>query len=588
MQRQQAANKITYDTSNVVQGKLVQTVEVTGDIKPTGRIDLSFKAGGTLKAINTKVGDSVKQNQVLAELTDSDLQFAYQRSEAVLAAAQANLAARQAGETTQSIAMAQATVEQAQASYNKSLSDLDATKIQVQNDLQSAQVALDTAQNNLNNATPISDQNLKNAIENARVSLANALGPLSTALVDGDTVSGVDDTATNLMYKQYLGALSNGTLDQAKASYAVAKGLKNSAQASVDLISTASTKESVMNAADNLQRAIDAIQNYILDVKTVLANTITSTYFTNMDLAAKKTVIDVDYSAVAAQKTGVTGVHQAMDLAGLNNTSDKSKLQDAYNSAKIAFQNAQNNVQTKISAAQTSATIQKAALDSAKAALDLKKAPPRAVDIAALRAQVLDAQTAHDQAFSNLTDAEIIAPINGIVSEIIPDLGEQIIPNTPQIRLVSSSTYDIEARVPEADIAKIKIGQLAQITLDAYGDEVKFQGTVTSEDPDQTKIQDAIYYNISVTMDPAGRTVKPGMTANVTITTASLDNALIIPSRAIKTDITTNQKSVQILVNGQPVTKEITTGQKGDQGTVQVLSGLSGGDKVVMDQKIGP
>jgi hypothetical protein len=167
----------------------------------------------------------------------------------------------------------------------------------------------------------------------------------------------------------------------------------------------------------------------------------------------------------------------------------------------------------------------------------------------------------------------------------VSDIGEQITPNTPQIRMIGTTQYDIEAKVPEADIAKVVVGQPSEITLDAYGDDVKFTGTVTAENPDQTKVQDAIYYNIRVTIDPAGRDIKPGMTSNVTVTTGVADNALIIPLRAIKT--VGDKKTVRVLVNNQPQDKVITQGLKGDEGRVQILSGLNVGEQVILSEKTG-
>ncbi|MFA6503346.1 MAG: biotin/lipoyl-binding protein [Patescibacteria group bacterium] len=97
--RQQSASAITYETADVVQGDLLQTVEVTGDIKPAARIDLSFKSSGTLSRVNVKIGDQVKQGDVLAELEIQDLDFAYKRASAAVSIAQANLNARLAGES---------------------------------------------------------------------------------------------------------------------------------------------------------------------------------------------------------------------------------------------------------------------------------------------------------------------------------------------------------------------------------------------------------------------------------------------------------------------------------------------------------
>ena len=586
-QRQQAAGKITYETVPVERGILTQTVEVTGAIRPAARIDLAFEAGGTLKNVMVKVGDNVKKGDVLAELVDKDLSFSYRRAEAALAMAQANLKARLAGESDESIRVSAAQLEQAKAAYDKAVSDLAATKIQVQNDLNSAMIALNTAKNNLDNAGPISDQALINAVETSRLTLKNALGPMNTALVDGDAIVGVDDTATNQLYKQYLGALNDGSLEKAKNSYRTAKANKLAAEAMVNSITSGSSKQDIFDSADKMQIAIEFIQAFLLDVKAVLASTITSSSFSSTDLAGKKSTIDADYTSVSTQKNTVVSARQAVNVAELSKVSDRAKLEDAYKSAQVAYETAKTNIDLKIKSAQTAVDIQKAAVDSAQAALDLKKAGPRAVDVAGLRAQVQDAKVAYDQAAQNLTKIRITAPVDGTITDVVSDIGEQITPNTPQVRMIGTEQYDIEAQVPEADIAKIKVGQNAEITLDAYGDEVKFKGTVTAINPDQTKIQDAIYYNIRVQIDTAGKDIKPGMTSNVTIETGRVEDALLIPNRAIKTDSASDQKSVRMLINGKPETRNITVGLKGDEGKIQVISGLTRDDQVILSEKTG-
>ena len=575
-QNAQKAKQITYETAEVEQRRLLQTVEVTGEIKPAARIDLAFKTGGTLQKVYVKTGDQVKAGDVLAELEADDLYFAQQRAQAMVAMASANLNARLAGESEQSIKMAEAQLEQAEAAYDKSLSDLENTKVQVQNDLQSALIALETAKNNYDNSLPITDQSLKNAVESARVSLKTTVGPMNTALVDGDSVAGVDDTNSSKMYASALGILNEGSMTTAQNSYRKAKALKIEAEKAIELLSSDSSKQTVLDAADKTEAAIGAIQIFLLDVKTVLAASITTPEFSASALTAKKSAIDADYVQVSSQKSSVVAARQALDMAELNNTSDKTRLADALRAAEVAYDIAKTNVDLKI-----------AAVSSAQAALDLKVAGPRAVDVAPLRAQLQEANVSLAQAENNLNNVRILAPVDGTITDVISDVGEQITPNVAQIRMIGTEVYDIEAQVPEADIVKVQVGQEAEITLDSYGDEIKFKGVVTAENPDQTKVLDAIYYKIRVALEKTDRDIKPGMTANVIVTTNVADNAFVIPVRAVKTDAETGAKSVRILVDNQPETKQIELGLRGDEGRVQVLHGLSVGQAVILSEKIG-
>ncbi len=579
-------NAAVYELSPVVQQDLAQTVEVSGELKPATRIDLAFQGSGTVESINVKVGDTVKKGDLLAQLKNDDILFAAKNAQAALAIAQANLDARLAGETKQTIAIAETQVEQAQASYDKAVSDLASTQQTTADNLNSASIALETAKHNLDNSGATVSQNVTNAYDSARTSLLTALGPLQTGLTDGDNIIGVDNSAANQSYSNVLGFLDSSSMSNAKNAYADAKAAKLDAENDVRMLSFSSTKTDIQAAAAKVQTAISLVQTYLTDVQKVLAASITSSNLTASDLASKKVTIDSDRTSVSAQNSTVLTALQSVKGSELTQTQTVQQLQDAYNTAQSAYSVAKTNADTQVRGAKANVSIQKAALDAAKATLDLKKSPPRSVDVQSLRASILQASANVDKAQSDLKNIEIIAPEDGIISEIIPTIGEQVTMNTPQIRMITTQTFDIEASVPEADISKVAVGQSASITLDAYGDEVKFAGKVTAENPDQTKIQDAVYYVVHVEVDPSGHNIKPGMTANITIDTADRKNVLVMPLRGVLTT-SDGKKTVRVLINKVPVTREVTLGLHGDNGQVEVLSGVAAGEQVIVGQTGG-
>lgn len=573
-----------YESATAEKRDLAQTVEVTGEIKPAARIELAFKNSGTISKISVKVGDAVNKGDVLAELKADDVVFAERSAAAALSVADANLKAKLAGETVQSIRVAEAQVEQAQAAYAKSTADLESTKRTTQDDLKTAEIALQTAKNNLDNQNAIVNQNVQNAYDSARAQLLTALGPLSTGLSDGDQISGVDNTAANQSFVNVLGFLDSGSLDRSKSSYRIAKDAKAAAEKALNALNSSSTKEQIQAAAQLLQTAITQVQTYLTDVQKVLAASITSSTFTTTDLAAKKTTIDADRTSVSAQNTAVLTALQTIKNTELTKTQTVQQLTDAHQTALTAYDTAKTNVEVQVRTAETNVAIQLAALDSAKATLDLKRYGPRAVDLEPLRAAVQQAQVSHDKAVNDLQNVQIISAVTGTISEVLPDIGEQVVANAVAIRMVGTESYDIEAQVPEADITKVLVEQTAVITLDAYGDDVKFKGTVTAKDPAETRIQEAIYYKIRVQIEPGGKEVKPGMTANITVTTDQRAGVLVIPLRAVRTDADTQQKTVRVLLNGVPESRNVTLGLKGDEGRVEVVSGLSAGDAVIVGE----
>jgi len=576
------SNKPSVETVPVERRDLVQTVEVTGQLKPAARIELAFKQSGTIGKINVHVGDVVKVGDILAELKADDVLFAERTASAARSAAEANLAIKRAGETRESIRVAETSVEQAQASVAKAVTDLESTTRTTQENLKSAEIALQTAQNNLNTQNAVLTQNVQNTYDSSRTTLLTALGSLNTGLTDGDQISGVENTAANQNYVNLLGFLDAGSLDRAKASYRVAKETKFAADALVNALNGTSNKEEIQAAARKLQTAIALTQTYLTDIQRVLAASLTNASFTSVELAAKKTTIDADRTSVSTQSANVLGALQAIKNAELAKTQTSQALQDAERTARNAVDMARTNAEVQVRVAEKTIGIQKASLDAARAALDLKKSPPRDVDLAPLRAALQQATVAHEKAQNDLHNVQIVAAVSGTIAEVLPSVGEQIAQTTIAIRMIGTETYTIEAQVPEADISRIAVGQTAVITLDAYGDDVKLSGTVTAKHPAETRVQDAIYYKINVEIKPAGRDVKPGMTANVTIKTGERLNVLVIPLRAVRTRADGKHKTVRVLENGIVREQAVELGMKGDEGRVEIVNGLSAWQKVVV------
>ncbi|HYT40326.1 MAG TPA: hypothetical protein VEN99_12480, partial [Acidimicrobiia bacterium] len=88
-----------------------------------------------------------------------------------------------------------------------------------------------------------------------------------------------------------------------------------------------------------------------------------------------------------------------------------------------------------------------------------------------------------------------------------------------------------------------------------------------------------VTYNAIVSFDSVPAAVKPGMTANVSVITASRDGVVAVPSAAIST--TGGQSTVTVRNGNKDEIRSVETGLKGD-GTTEIASGLNDGDQVVM------
>jgi RND family efflux transporter MFP subunit len=158
-------------------------------------------------------------------------------------------------------------------------------------------------------------------------------------------------------------------------------------------------------------------------------------------------------------------------------------------------------------------------------------------------------------------------------------LGEIVAPNVSIVSIVSENKLEIEANVPEADIVKVKIGNNAKMTLDAFGNNVIFEGVVVSIDPGETMLEGVATYKTTLQFLSEDERVKTGMTANIDILTQKKEGVLVIPQRVVTSR---NGRDVVKVVqpDGTIAEKEVQTGLRGSDGNIEIVSGLQEGDKL--------
>ena len=158
-------------------------------------------------------------------------------------------------------------------------------------------------------------------------------------------------------------------------------------------------------------------------------------------------------------------------------------------------------------------------------------------EVASANADVNASQAALNNNLTNLGYSKITSPVDGTVISRAVDVGQTVAAsfNTPTLFEVAKdlTQMQIETSVSEADIGKIKVGQTAQYTLDGYQDR-KFEGSVTQVRLASTTTNNVVTYTVIVSVDNSEGLVIPGMTANVSIITSSVKNALCVPNQALK------------------------------------------------------
>lgn len=207
--------------------------------------------------------------------------------------------------------------------------------------------------------------------------------------------------------------------------------------------------------------------------------------------------------------------------------------------------------------------------------------------------QIEQAQLNLEQAQARLAEARLTAPFAGLIAAVNVQEGVSASPGTTAFTLVDDSQFYVDVTVDEIDIGKISIGQTANVTLDAYPDSI-IDGVVESIAPGALNIGGIISYRLRVRLSPpsvppdggdkGGETIRDGMTASIVINTEVVEDILLAPNWAVRSDQTTGETILYCYVlrsDGVPERRTITRGRYNETST-EILSGLQVGDTVAL------
>ncbi len=141
------------------------------------------------------------------------------------------------------------------------------------------------------------------------------------------------------------------------------------------------------------------------------------------------------------------------------------------------------------------------------------------------------------KAETNLGYATITSPIDGIVIKKEVEQGQTVASsfNTPTLFTIAQDLTQMRvvANVDEADIGEVKEGQRVTFTVDAFPNDV-FEGKVAQVRLEPTTTSNVVTYEVVITASNDDLKLKPGLTANVTIYTLELKDAIAVPSKALR------------------------------------------------------
>jgi HlyD family secretion protein len=227
-----------------------------------------------------------------------------------------------------------------------------------------------------------------------------------------------------------------------------------------------------------------------------------------------------------------------------------------------------------------------------------------AADVKASETQVQQDRAMLLLAKANLHYTTIASPVDGVVLSRNVDVGQTVAASlqAPTLFTIAKDLTEmqVDTSVDEADIGKVQIGQEAEFTVDAYL-ESPFRGTVYDIYNQAIIVQNVVTYDAIIRVKNPDLTLKPGMTANITIKVGHKDDVLKLPNAALRyrperppglsasavaalEGENRQRVEVWVLRKGKEVSVSVTLGLSDGNFTEVVTGNLKPGDRVITDK----
>lgn len=543
----------------VRQATVRQQISGSGTLQAVRESFLNFVTTGTVASVSIKEGDTVKQGTVLASLDTNDLDLQIKQAEANLKSAQANLEDLKNGPSESEIRTAQAQLEVAQ--------------IQLQ-------------QTKTGNATA-------NSIESARANLRAAEAALKALRNPGPDELAAAELRVTEATNSLQATRNSSSSSKTQAEIALQQAVESLTRAQTNYSAAKNDWEFVQatgkspNAGDNAAKLSDSQREQFYSSFVQAESSLRSA-----ELTLQNAQVSFD-NARQQEVLNVTNAENALaeaqrQLKLIQNPGERDIAQ-----AEAQVASARSQLQQLTSGGSNSdVALAENTLKQRQAALEDLKVGPSDAQLAQADAAVAQAEASLAQAQRNRANAELVAPFDGIVAAVNITLGDSSTSNsssntnssTAAIYLIDTSSYHVDMSISEIDLAKVEVGQKAQVMIDALPDTV-FEGTLSYIAQTPTVEQNVTTYEAKVTLDTVVPQMRVGLNAAVMIVTAEKSDVVAVPNIAIRNG---PQGSFVMLQQGeQEVPTPVELGIRGDSQT-EVISGLKAGDTVLVSVTSNP
>jgi RND family efflux transporter MFP subunit len=413
---------------------------------------------------------------------------------------------------------------------------------QAETTVRNAEISMTETQENLNNVKEKAEEDLTGDYEDALNTLNSTYLKVYNAYV---TVKSIQEN-----YFYYY--------DQESARVKEKKAFIQEEMERVEsYLNLAQSSENYDDIDEALTKTKDSLSN-IYQYLTIIRLSCDESIYKNTVSATDKTALDTEKTNINTALTNTISSHQIIENTRLTNKSN-------------------------IATAQSNLTTAQGSLQTARDSLAVLTAEPQQSDIDSYQAQVEKAKSQYQLLLKQISDAYLKAPIAGEIAEINKKEGESVnsLTGEAMIKILPELPFEIEVNIYEEDVVKIEIGDRVDISMIALPEE-DIKGEVVSISPAEKIIDNVVHYEVNISLEGIDGRIKPGMTADLAIRTDSREDVLVIPE-----DVVIEEKDkyfVKVFKEGEVEEREIVIGLEGTNDLVEVISGLSEGEQIIVEE----
>lgn len=292
--------------------------------------------------------------------------------------------------------------------------------------------------------------------------------------------------------------------------------------------------------------------------------------------------------AVAQVDQFKAALRQAEEKVGVRpgQAFDPNKIPEVAN-ARVALELAEKNLR-RAERLIESGDVSKSVYDQQKAQRDqLKQVYESAVSlarqnfaaVATARANVANAESQLGLARRSLSYSLVFSPIDGFVTDRTADLGEYVSPTNKVATVVRINPLRVRIDIPEQAIPSVAVGQSVSVTTSAWPDK-NFSGRIARISPNVTPSSRTL--TVEAEIENNSGTLKPGQFATVRILQSRAESAVLVPSRAVRTE--SGVSRVFVIKDGRASERVVQIGQA--EGDLIEIKGGVAADEIVATSNI--